>query len=128
MNEVVELHFVNVNHIYSVTNYDASHYQLNAVLKSIKLKETRFPQLTSDDILKHKVLMVYGTPKEFDGSWHRYEDKDTKFAVRTIDGFHLATQSTSKVMDRKLKQAIQDVYSEEGVELKKQQLMEGFEL
>lgn len=128
MNEVVELHFVNVNHIYSVTNYDASHYQLNAVLKSIKLKETRFPQLTSDDILKHKVLMVYGTPKEFDGSWHRYEDKVTSFSVRVIDDLNIATQSTSKVMDRKLKQAIQDVYSEEGVELKKQQLMEGFEL
>ena len=128
VNEVVELHFVNINHIYSITNYDASHYQLNGVLKSIKLKETRFPQLTSEDILKHKVLMEYGTPKEFDGSWHRYEDKDTKFAVRTIDNMNIATQSFSKIMDRKLKQAIQDVYTEEGIELKKQQLLEGFDL
>ena len=127
-NEVVELHFVNIDHIYSVTNYETSHYDLNAVLKSIELSDTRFPQLTADDVLKHKVLMQYGTPKEFDGSWHRYEDKETDYAVRVIDNKHLAIQSHSRLVEKRIKQAIQDVYSEEGIELKKQQLMEGFDL
>ena len=127
-NEVVELHFVNVDNIYSLTNFEPSHYQLDGILKSIELLATGFPQLKADDVLKHKVLMEYGTPNDFDGSWHRYKNKDTKFAVRVIDDKHLAVQLHSRLIERQLKQAIQDVYSEEGIELRKQQLMDGFEL
>ena len=127
-NEVVELHFVNVDNIYSLTNFEPSHYQLDGILKSIELLATAFPQLTADDVLKHKVLMEYGTPNDFDGSWHRYKNKDTKFAVRVIDDKHLAVQLHSRLIERQLKQAIQDVYSEEGIELRKQQLLEGFDL
>ena len=127
-NEVVELHFVNVDNIYSVTNYELSHFEMNAVVKSVEILDTGFPQLTADDVLKHKVLMEYGTPKDFDGVWHRYEDKDSEFAVRVIDDRHLAVQVHSRLIERKIKHAIQDVYSEEGIELKKQQLVDGFEL
>ena len=127
-NEVVELHFVNIDNIYSLTNFEPSHYQLDGILKSIELLATAFPQLTADDVLKHKVLMEYGTPNDFDGSWHRYKNKDTKFAVRVIDDKHLAVQLHSRLIERQLKQAIQDVYSEEGIELRKQQLLEGFDL
>jgi len=127
-NEVVELHFVNVDNIYSLTNFEPSHYQLDGILKSIELLATGFPQLKADDVLKHKVLMEYGTPNDFDGSWHRYKNKDTKFAVRVIDDKHLAVQLHSRLIERQLKQAIQDVYSEEGIELRKQQLLEGFDL
>ena len=127
-NEVVELHFVNIDNIYSLTNFEPSHYQLDGILKSIELLATGFPQLKADDVLKHKVLMEYGTPNDFDGSWHRYKNKDTKFAVRVIDDKHLAVQLHSRLIERQLKQAIQDVYSEEGIELRKQQLMDGFEL
>jgi hypothetical protein len=101
---------------------------MNAVVKSVEILDTGFPQLTADDVLKHKVLMEYGTPKDFDGAWHRYEDKDSEFAVRVIDDRHLAVQVHSRLIERKIKHAIQDVYSEEGIELKKQQLMDGFEL
>lgn len=127
-NEVVELHFVNIDNIYSLTNFEPSHYQLDGILKSIELLATGFPQLKADDVLKHKVLMEYGTPNDFDGSWHRYKNKDTKFAVRVIDDKHLAVQLHSRLIERQLKQAIQDVYSEEGIELRKQQLLEGFDL
>ena len=127
-NEVVELHFVNIDNIYSLTNFEPSHYQLDGILKSIELLATGFPQLKADDVLKHKVLMEYGTPNDFDGSWHRYKNKDTKFAVRVIDDKHLAVQLHSRLIERQLKQAIQDVYSEDGIELRKQQLLEGFDL
>ena len=127
-NEVVELHFVNIDNIYSLTNFEPSHYELDGILKSVELLATGFPQLTADDVLKHKVLMEYGTPNDFDGSWHRYKNKDTKFAVRVIDDKHLAVQLHSRLIERQLKQAIQDVYSEEGIELRKQQLLEGFDL
>jgi hypothetical protein len=101
---------------------------MNAVVKSVEILDTGFPQLIADDVLKHKVLLKYGTPNDFDGTWHRYRDKDSEFAVRVIDDKHLAVQISSRRIDRQLKQAIQDVYSEEGIELRKQQLMDGFEL
>ncbi|MDP6275565.1 MAG: hypothetical protein QGF69_01460 [Candidatus Marinimicrobia bacterium] len=126
--EVVELLFVNVDNIYSVTNYELSHFEMNAVVKSLELLNTGFPQLTADDVLKHKVLMEYGTPHDFDGAWHRYQDKDSDFAVRVIDDKHLAVQVHSRLVERQIKRAIKNVYSEEGIELKKQQLMEGFDL
>ena len=126
--EIVELHFVNIDNIYSFTNYEPSHYELDVILKSIKLRDTGFPQLTADDVLKHKVLMEYGTPHDFDGKWHRYKNNDTRFAVRVIDGNHLAIQLHSRLIERQIKQAIQDVYPEEGIELKKLQLLEGFDL
>jgi len=71
---------------------------------------------------------MINTLQSNDGSWHRYKNKDTKYAVRVIDDKHLAVQLHSRLIERQLKQAIQDVYSEEGIELRKQQLMDGFEL
>lgn len=126
--EVVELLFVNVDNIYSITNYELSHFEMNAVVKSLELLNTGFPQLTADDVLKHKVLMEYGTPHDFDGAWHRYQDKDSDFAVRVIDDKHLAVQVHSRLIERQIKRAIKDVYSEEGIDLRKEQLMEGFDL
>ncbi|HJL73992.1 MAG TPA: hypothetical protein QGF17_01525, partial [Candidatus Marinimicrobia bacterium] len=67
-------------------------------------------------------------PHDFDGAWHRYQDKDSDFAVRVIDDKHLAVQVHSRLVERQIKRAIKTVYSEEGIELKKQQLMEGFDL
>lgn len=126
--EFVELHFVNVDHIYSVTNHESSHYELSEILKSVQLKDTGFPQLVADDVLKHKVLEVYGTPKDFDGTWHRYEDKNSQYSVRVVDDKNMAIQLKSVLMERKRKQAFLDVYSAEGIDQKKLQLMEGFDL
>ncbi|MCH7613233.1 MAG: hypothetical protein IIB95_08785 [Candidatus Marinimicrobia bacterium] len=126
--EIIELQFINVDFIYSVTNYESSHYELDGVLKTVELRGTGFPQLIADDVLRHKVLMVYGTPDDFDGIWHHYKDKDTKFSVRVIDDRHLAVRMISRVVEKKLKQALQDMYSDEGIELRKQQLMDGFDL
>ena len=72
--ELIMLEFVNVDFIYSTTNNNDSHFILEGITKKVKLKDTGFPQLTSMDIIKHKVLMEYGTPKEFDGVRHIYED------------------------------------------------------
>ena len=41
--ETVELHFINVDHIYSSTNHEPSHFILNGVVRSIELKPTGFP-------------------------------------------------------------------------------------
>jgi len=126
--EIIELQFINVDYIYSITNYESSHYELDGVLKTVELKGTGFPQLTADDVLRHKVLMVYGTPDDFDGIWHRYKDKDTEFSVRVVDDKHISVRMRSRAVEKKLKQAFQDMYSDEGIELRKQQLMDGFDL
>ncbi len=126
--EIIELQFINVDYIYSVTNYESSHYELDGVLKTVELRGTGFPQLVADDVLRHKVLLVYGTPDDFDGTWHHYKDKETEFSVRVVDNKHLAVQMRSRAVTKKLKHALRDMYSEEGIELRKQQLMGGFDL
>ena len=40
--EVVELHFVNIDNIYSITNYESSHFEMNAVVKSVEILDTGF--------------------------------------------------------------------------------------
>lgn len=126
--ERIELRFVNVDHVYSVTNHEASHYILDGVSKRIGLKSTGFPQVTADDVLKHKILLSYGTPREFDGVWHHYQDDRTVMKVRVADDLHLQVQLIGAGIIDQLYQAIEEVYSEEGIELKKQQLMEGFDI
>ena len=57
--ESVELHFMNINHIYSSTNHEPSHYIMNGIVRGVELKPTGFPQLTADDIIKYKFLMTW---------------------------------------------------------------------
>ena len=57
--EQITLGFVNVDYVYSTTNNSDSHYILENVVKKIKLKDTGFPQLTAEDVIKHKVCLLY---------------------------------------------------------------------
>ena len=112
------LDFVNVDFIYSTTNNNDSHFILEGIVKKIKLKDTGFPQLASSDIIKHKVLMEYGTPKEFDGVWHIYQDVNSTYKVRELDERNPKSRTKSlKVVD-KLEKAIDDTYSKQGIEYK----------
>ena len=43
--ETVELHFINIDHIYSSTNHEPSHYIMNVVVRTVELKPTDFPHL-----------------------------------------------------------------------------------
>ena len=70
--ETVELHFVNVDHVYSPSNHEPSHYIMHGVVRTVELKPTGFPQLTADDVIKYKFPMEYGTPKEFSDGFHHY--------------------------------------------------------
>jgi hypothetical protein len=126
--EQVELHFVNVDYVYSVLNHEPSHYILERVVRTVELKDTGFPQLTADDVIKHKVLMVYGTPQNYDGVWHQYRDSQTEMKVREVDERHLVIDLRSLAIERRLQQALQEVYSEEGIEQKKREIMEGLDL
>lgn len=126
--EQIELQFINVDYIYSITNYEPSHYILEQITKTVEMKKTGFPQLTADDVLRHKILFVYGTPKEFDGTWHTYADTETEMKVRVVDDFHVTVQMHSLKVEQKLRQAIEDVYSEEGIENRKQELLQGIDL
>ena len=69
--------------------------QVEGIVKKIKLKDTGFPQLASSDIIKHKVLMEYGTPKEFDGVWHIYQDVNSTYKVRELDERNLKVELKS---------------------------------
>lgn len=126
--EQIELQFINVDYIYSITNYEPSHYILEQITKTVEMKKTGFPQLTADDVLRHKILFVYGTPKEFDGTWHTYVDTETEMKVRVVDDFHVMVKMHSLKVEQKLRQAIEDVYSEEGIENRKQELLQGIDL
>ena len=121
--ESVELHFMNINHIYSSTNHEPSHYIMNGIVRGVELKPTGFPQLTSDDVIKYKFLMNYGTPKEFSGGFHHYENKKTIMKVRDLDSRHVQIQMNSPEVDKKLLVAIDDMYSTEGIEYQKKLLL-----
>ena len=121
--ESIELHFMNINHIYSSTNHEPSHYIMNGIVRGVELKPTGFPQLTADDIIKYKFLMTYGTPKEFSGGFHNYESKKTILKVRDLDSRHVQIQMNSPEVDKKLLIAIDDMYSEEGIEYQKKLLL-----
>ena len=121
--ENIELHFLNINHIYSSTNHEPSHYVMNGIVRTIELKPTGFPQLTSNDVVKYKFLMTYGTPKEFKDGFHHYQNDKTSLKVRELDKSHVQIQMNSLVLDEKLRVAIDDMYSAEGIEYQKKLLL-----
>ena len=116
--ERIELRFINIDFIYSITNIEASHYKLESIHKTIELKNIGFPQVTTDDVLQHKIMMTYG----------RYQDFNTEMNVRVLDDWNLAINLRGLIVESDLRRAIEQVYSEEGIEYKKVQLMESFDL
>ena len=126
--ETVELHFVNVDHVYSPTNHEPSHYIMHGVVRTVELKPTGFPQLTADDVIKYKFLMEYGTPKEFSDDFHHYQNEQTVLKVRELDKNHVQIQMTSTLVDQKLQTAINDMYSEEGIEYQKKLLLRSIDI
>ena len=126
--ETVELHFINVDHIYSSTNHEPSHFILNGVVRSIELKPTGFPQLIAADVIKYKFLMEYGTPKEFTDGFHKYENDQTVLKVRELDKSHVQIQMNSIAVDQKLRTAIDDIYSAEGIEYQKKLLLRSIDI
>ena len=121
--ETVELHFINIDHIYSSTNHEPSHYIMNGVVRTVELKPTDFPQLMAEDVIKYKFLMEYGTPNEFRDGFHKYQNEVTTLKVKEIDKSHVQIQMNSVDVDNKLRQAIEDMYSEEGIEYQKKLLL-----
>jgi hypothetical protein len=126
--EQIRLEFVNVDFIYSTTNNNDSHFILEGITKKVKLKDTGFPQLTSDDIIKHKVLMEYGTPREFDGVWHIYEDANSTYKVRELDERNIKVEIMSLKVKKKIEKAIDDTYSKQGIEYKKRLMVQGIDI
>ena len=126
--EQIKLEFVNIDFIYSTTNNNDSHYLLEGITKKVKLKDTGFPQLTSGDIIKHKVLMEYGTPKEFDGVWHIYESGQSIYKVRELDERNIKVKMASINAENKLEKAIDDTYSKQGIEYKKRLMLQGIDI
>ena len=126
--ELIMLDFVNVDFIYSTTNNNDSHFILQGITKKVKLKDTGFPQLASSDIIKHKVLMEYGTPKEFDGVWHIYEDVSSTYKVRELDERNIKVELKSLKVSDKLEKAIDDTYSKQGIEYKKRLMVQGIDI
>jgi len=125
--ETVELLFVNIDNIYSSSNHEPSHYLMEDVVRLTELKPTGFPQLTADDVLKHKILLEYGTPREFDGVYHHYSNSKTAMKVRLVDDSHIRVSLHSLEIEQKFRQAIKEMYSEEGVEFQKKQLLQGID-
>ena len=117
-----------VDFIYSTTNNNDSHFILEGITKKVKLKDTGFPQLAASDIIKHKVLMEYGSPKEFDGVWHIYEDINSTYKVRELDERNIKVETKSLQVTDKLEKAIDDTYSKQGIEYKKRLMVQGIDI
>jgi len=126
--ETVELHFLNVDHIYSSTNHEPSHFILNGVVRTIEMKPTSFPQLTAEDVIKYKFLLEYGTPRDFADGFHHYKSDQTILKVRELDKSHVQIQMNSTAVDQKLRTAINDMYSEEGIEYQKKLLLRSIDM
>jgi hypothetical protein len=101
---------------------------LNGLVRSIELKPTGFPQLIASDVIKYKFLMEYGTPKEFTDGFHKYENDHTVLKVRELDKSHVQIQMNSTAVDQKLRTAIDDMYSEEGIEYQKKLLLRSIDI
>ena len=69
----------------------------------------------------------YGPPPP-KGTWHRYQDDNTEMNVRILDDWNLAINLRGLIVEQDLRDAIEHVYSEQGIEYKKMQLMESFDL
>ena len=123
-----DLHFVNIAYVYSIKNHESDHYLLASVVKNVECKPTGFPQLTAKDILRYKILQVYGTPHEYDGVWHLYKDQQTEMRIQEVDGSHLIVEQKSTVLEEHLQKAIRDMYSDEGIEYRKQLMIKDVDL
>ena len=67
--------------------------------------------------------MTYGTPKEFKDGFHHYQNDKTILKVRELDKSNVQIQMNSLELDSKLAVAIDDMYSEEGIEYQKKLLL-----
>jgi len=74
------------------------------------------------------VLMQYGTPREFDGVWHIYSNSSSGFRVRKLDDKNLKVEMDGLKIKAQLHEAIEEVYSKQGIEHKKRLMMEGIDL
>ena len=72
--------------------------------------------------------MEYGTPREFDGVWHIYEDVRSSYKVRELDERNLKVEMNSFKVVKKIDQAIEDTYSKQGIEYKKRIMVQGIDI
>ena len=72
--------------------------------------------------------MEYGTPREFDGVWHIYEDKKSTYKVRQLDERNIKVEIMSLKVNDKLEKAIDDTYSKQGIEYKKRLMVQGIDI
>ena len=79
--------------------------------------------IDSNDIIKHKAqwnmalqknLMVFGT----------YEDVNSNYKVRELDERNIKVETTSLKVADKLEKAIDDTYSQQGIEYKKRLMVQ----
>ena len=67
--------------------------------------------------------MEYGTPNKYNDGFHEYNNDVTVLKVREMDKNHVQIQMNSLAVDKKLREAIDDMYSEEGIEYQKKLLL-----
>jgi len=72
--------------------------------------------------------MEYGTPREFDGVWHIYEDKNSTYKVRELDERNIKVEMLSLGVTDKIEKAIDDTYSKQGIEFKKRLMVQGIDI
>lgn len=126
--EEVQLEYLNIQYLIDQTNLFDNDYILSEVKRSIYLFDTKPVQLTSDDIIKRKMLMVYGTPIEFDGLSYIYYNDITDMNIREIDDRHILIHLKSINVKKQLASTIEMYHSKAAKEKQKQLLLEQIDL
>ncbi|NQV36433.1 MAG: hypothetical protein HQ509_00310 [Candidatus Marinimicrobia bacterium] len=126
--EEVQLEYINIQNLVNPTSLLDSDYILSEVKRSVYLFDTNPVQLTSDDIIKRKMLMVYGSPIEFDGLSYIYYNDVTDMNIREIDDRHLIIHLKSINIKKQLAATIEMYHSKAAKEKQKLLLLEQIEL
>lgn len=122
------LEYINIHYLINPTDLNDDDYVLAEVKRSIFLVDTAPIQLTSNDVVKQKILMVYGTPTEFDGLSYRYYNDITDMKIQEIDDRHLIVHLKSIDSIKQLANVLETYYSNDAREKQKRSLLDKIDL
>ncbi len=126
--EEFQLDFCNIQFLMEPTLLSDANYILMGVKRSIYLVDTTPVQLISEDIIKNKMLMKYGSPNRYDGELYWYYDNATEMKIRELDDRQIIVRLNSIVVKEQLASTIDRYYSRDAKEKQKQLLLEEIDL
>ncbi len=126
--EDIVFEFVNLNYLSTQTQLLDADYILSEIKRSIYLVNTPGDQLMSEDLIKYKVLMEYGSPTDYDGQSYLYYNNVTEMTIKEVDNAHVLIHLTSIDLKRTMAEILDSQYSREAKQKQKQLLLDEIDL